>query len=176
MLTSAGTSGSCTSLGHRFIFLHSSCLFLPSVQTSCLFTSALFSQLIILTFLSSILKLIGNHFKHNSPKMQFSSLSLCTVPIKANPGSPRSYFLPSLLLLSLVRKQVWRKSCIYKLSLYLNAQSLNSGESLVLLSFISVNLISSFYYSHSSSDNPLPLALGLLLVTFFFKQNPSPTM
>lgn len=136
MLTSAGASGSSTSLGHRFIFLHSLCLFLPSVQTSGCFTSALFSQLIILTFLSPVLKLIGNHFKHNSPKIQFSSLSLCTMPIKANPQDHQGLTSsPSLLLLSPGRKQVWRKSCIYKLRLYLNAQSLNSGESLVLLSF-----------------------------------------
>lgn len=37
---------------------------------SSLLTVSLFSQLIILTFLSSVFKLIGNQFKYSSPKNQ----------------------------------------------------------------------------------------------------------
>lgn len=44
----------------------------------------------------------------NSPDFPFV---LC-MPIKANPGSPRSYFPPSGLLLSPGSKEVCRKSCI----------------------------------------------------------------
>lgn len=105
--------------------------------------------------------------RSNSPAFPFV---LC--PSKLTQDHQDLTSSPSLLLLSPGRKEVWRKSCIYKLRLYLNAQPLNSGESLVLLSFISVNLISSFYYSHSSSSNPLPLSLDLLLVFFFLSKIP----
>lgn len=119
--------------------------------SSSLLTIAVLSQLIILTFFSSILKLMGNHFRHNSPEhqiLQTSPLYFHT-PVKANPDKhqdrqSRCYlFFSFLLYLSPGSKGVWRKLCICTLRLHLNAQFLTSCESLVFLSFFSIISITS---------------------------------
>lgn len=122
-------AGSSALRDHRLTFLHSSCLCFPGFQTSSLSTVALFSQLIILTVLTSVLKLSGNHFKDNSRRIRVSSspLVLCMPPKPTqdrqgltSPTSPAPF--------------PWQWGCLEESRvsvrcLYLNAQPLNSGES-----------------------------------------------